>query len=135
MTSDARLMWGLSLVLVPTIVFGGTTLLNVVSGRAYGTPGPPGLAPGQVAYYRAGHAHAGVLLILNLLLQTALDEVTGGLVWPTRIAAFAAPLLVSAGFFGVAHRPALRLFLYAGALCLAWSTLATGVGLLRTLGR
>jgi hypothetical protein len=131
MAPDARLMCGLSLVVVPTVAFGGTTLLNIITGRAYGTPGPPGLTPLQITLYRAGHAHAGVLLILNLLLQVALDDVSGSLVWPTRIAAVAARVLMSAGFFGMAHRPALRLLLYAGVLCVLWATLATGTGLLR----
>lgn len=132
MSSDTRLMCGLSLVLVPTIVFGGTVLLNVVSRGAYGAPGAPTLTPEQTAYYRAGHAHAGVLLILNLFLQLALDGVAGGFVWPTRIAAFAATLLVSGGFFGLAHLPALRLLLYGGAACVVWATLATGIALLRS---
>ena len=132
MSQDSRLMCGLSLILVPTIVFGGTVLLNVVSRGAYGVPGPPALTPEQSAYYRAGHAHAGVLLILSLFLQLALDGVAGGFVWPTRIVAFAAPLLVSAGFFGLAHLPALRLLLYSGALCVVWATLATGIALLRS---
>lgn len=132
MSPDARLMIGISLVLVPTIVLGGTTLLNVVSKGAYGTPGPPNLSPLQQSYYRAGHAHAGVLTLLAILIQIVLDDV-GGDVWLTRVAALAAPLLVSAGFFGVAHVPALRVLLYAGALCVVWATLATGIGLLRSL--
>jgi hypothetical protein len=48
-----------------------------------------------------------------------------------RIAAPAAAVLVSAGFFGVAHMPALRAVLYTGALLLAATTLAVGIGLLR----
>ncbi len=123
-------MCGITLVIVPTIVFGGTTLLNVVSRGAYGTPGPRALTPEQVAFYRAGHAHAGVLAILSLFIQLALDEV-GGSVFPVRVAALAAPILVSAGFFGLAHVPALRVLLYAGVLALVYATLATGVGLLR----
>ena len=132
MSTDARLFCGLSLVIVPTIVFGGTTLLSVVSRGAYGTPGPPNLTPDQVTYYRAGHAHAGVLLILSLLIQLALDNVAGN-VWPTRIIAAASPVLVSAGLFGVAHLPALRVLLYLGAASVAWATLITGIGLLRSL--
>jgi hypothetical protein len=64
MSTDARLMCGISLILVPTIVYGGLTVLGVVSNRAYGAPAPKNLTPAQVAFYRAGHAHAGVLACL-----------------------------------------------------------------------
>src|SRR5262245_25856380 len=63
MSSDARLMCGLTLVLVPTIVYGGLTVLNVITNGMLGTPGPRKLSESQVAFYRAGHAHAGVLTL------------------------------------------------------------------------
>jgi hypothetical protein len=126
-------MLGLSLVVVPTIAFGGATLLGVVSGGSLGAPGPRNLSPVQQSFYRAGHAHAGVLLILSMLVQLALDaaHLDAGLVWAARIAAPAAAVLMSAGFFAVAHVRALRGLLYAGAGCLLFATLTTGVGLLR----
>jgi hypothetical protein len=131
MSRETEIMLGLSLVLVPTIIFGGLTVLGVVSGGAYGTPGPKNLNPAQQAFYRAGHAHAGVLLILSLILQILIDNAhLGVLSWPARVAAPGAALLVSGGFFGVAHLPALRAMLYAGAALLAATTLAVGVGLL-----
>jgi hypothetical protein len=65
MSRDTRLMLGITLLTVPTIVYGGLTMLNIVSGGAYGTPGPSHLTSEQMAYYRAGHAHAGVLMILR----------------------------------------------------------------------
>lgn len=88
MSRDTRLMWGVTLVTVPTIVFGGLAVLGVISGGLYGLPGPAGLTPLQVAFYRAGHAHAGVLLILSLLMQLGLDYVrlrgpgSGRCAWP-----------------------------------------------------
>jgi hypothetical protein len=133
MTRDTRLMWGVTLVTVPTIVFGGLAVLGVVSGGRMGLPGPPDLTPVQVAFYRAGHAHAGVLVILSLLLQLGIDEarMPRGLVWPARIAAPAAAILVSAGFFAAAHVPALAPILYIGALLLTLVTLFVGVALIR----
>jgi len=132
MSDAARFMLGLSLVLVPTIVYGGLTLLGIVSGGRYGAPGPRGLSPAQQALYRAGHAHAGVLLLLSLILQMLVDEANlGSLEWPVRIAAPAAAILVSAGFFGIAHLPALRFVLYAGVLLVVATTLTEGVALLR----
>ena len=72
MSPDARLMCGISLILVPTIVYGGLTILGVISNGAFGMPAPKNLSPSQIAFYRAGHAHAGVLTLLALFLQIAL---------------------------------------------------------------
>ena len=131
MTAATKLMLGLSLIVVPTIIFGGLTLLGVVSDGAFGTPGPRDLTPVQQAFYRAGHAHAGVLLILSLILQISIDHARlGALEWPIRIAAPAAAVLVSGGFFGVAHLPALAVLLYTGAALVAAVTLGVGIGLL-----
>jgi len=133
MSPDARLLCGISLILVPTIVYGGLTVLGVVSNGAYGMPAPKNLSPSQIAFYRAGHAHAGVLTLLALFLQIALDSaaIAPALVWPTRVAAVAAPLLVSGGFFAIAHVRALRAVLYAGAIVVAAATLTVGIGLIR----
>src|SRR5262245_60429406 len=133
MSSDARLMCGLSLILVPTIVYGGLTVLNIVSKGLFGAPGPKNLSPSQIAFYRAGHAHAGVLTLLALFLQLAIDNATLPipLVWPIRVSALAAAIFVSAGFFAVAHVPSLRFILYIGAVLVAATTLTVGVGLIR----
>jgi hypothetical protein len=133
MSRETRLMWGITLITVPTIVFGGLAILGVVSGGRFGLPAPPDLTAAQVVFYRAGHAHAGVLLILSLLLQLGVDQATlpRGLVWPIRIGAPAAAILVSGGFFGVAHLPALAILLYAGAVTLIAVTLAVGIGMVR----
>jgi len=132
MSPDARLMCGISLILIPTIVYGGLTVLSVVSNGAMGTPGPKNLSPPQMAFYRAGHAHAGVLTLLALFLQIGLDyaAIPHSLVWPTRVGAVAAALLVSGGFFAVAHARALRGLLYLGALLVAATTLTVGIGLI-----
>ena len=105
MSPDTRLLCGLSLILIPTIVYGGLTVLGVVSNRLMGIPGPSNLSATQIALYRAGHAHAGVLTLLAMLLQIAIDyaAIPGSLVWPVRVGAIAASILVSGGFFAVAH--------------------------------
>jgi hypothetical protein len=133
MTTEARLFCGLTLILVPTIIYGGLTVLGVVSGGRYGAPAPPDLTPLQVTFYRAGHAHAGVLVLLALFLQLALDHASLplSLIRPLRVAAMAGPLLVSGGFFGLAHFPPLRVLLYLGAATLAVTTVTIGVGLVR----
>src|SRR5438552_12683371 len=100
MSPDTRLMVGLSLILTPTIVYGGLTVLGVVTNRLMGSPGPTNLSPMQIAYYRAGHAHAGVLTLLAMLLQIAVDyaAIPSFLVWPVRVGAIAASILVSGDY-------------------------------------
>lgn len=134
MSPGARLMSGITLVLLPTMVYGGLTVLGVISNGAFGTPGPKNLSPSQVTFYRAGHAHAGVLTLLALFVQIAVDysAIPQPLVWPVRIGAVAAGLLVSGGFFAIAHVPALRALLYLGAALVAATTLVVGIGLIRT---
>ena len=133
MSQDARLMCGISLILIPTIVYGGLTILGVVSNGAFGTPGPKNLSLSQIAFYRAGHAHAGVLTILALFLQIAVDyaAIPNRLVWPVRVGAVAAALLVSGGFFASAHTRAWRGLLYTGVFLVAATTLTVGIGLIR----
>jgi hypothetical protein len=126
MSPDTRLMCGLSLILIPTIVYGGCRLM--------GTPGPSNLSAPQIAFYRAGHAHAGVLTLLALFLQMAVDyaAIPSSLVWPVRVAAIAASILVSGGFFAVAHAQSLRFLLYTGAVLVAATSFTVGVGLMRS---
>jgi hypothetical protein len=134
MAPDTRLMCGLSLILIPTIVYGGLTVLGIVTKRTMGTPGPEGLSNEQIAFYRAGHAHAGVLTLLALFLQIAVESAAfpDSFVWPLRVGAIAASILVSGGFFAAAHARSLRIILYAGALLLAAMTLTVGIGLIRS---
>jgi hypothetical protein len=134
MSHETRWMCGLTLLLVPTIVYGGLTVLGIITRRLMGAPAPENLTPEQITFYRAGHAHAGVLAILSLFLQIAIDYATipTEFRWPLRIGALAAALLVSGGFFGAAHTRALRMLLYLGAAVLTAVTLTVGIGLLRT---
>jgi hypothetical protein len=134
MSPDARLMCGLSLILIPTIVYGGLTVLGLVTEQRFGAPGPRTLELSQISLYRAGHAHAGVLTLLALLLQMTLDYVAlpPSFIWPARISAIAASILVSGGFFALAHSRLLRFVLYAGTLLLAITTLTVGIGLIRS---
>lgn len=132
--SDAtRIMIGVILITVPTVQFGGYFLLTQM-GR--GTAIKSEL---QRAYYRAGHAHAGVLILLALIAQLVVEasSLSSGLQWAVRIGFGLAPILISAGFFGAAPREGtqptrLITLIYAGALILAASLLALGIGLLLT---
>src|SRR5262249_6635671 len=54
---------------LPTVMFGGFSLLRLLTkGRT--------LTPFQVMCFRAGHAHAGVLLLMSLLFYRYLVETT-----------------------------------------------------------
>lgn len=133
MSPDARLMSGIGLILIPTIIYGGLTILGVISNGTFGMPGPRNLTDSQISYYRAGHAHAGVLTLLALFMQIALDyaAIPAGLVWPVRIGVVAGAIFVSGGFFGIAHARAMKHVLYTGVILMVATTLITGIGLIR----
>jgi protein-S-isoprenylcysteine O-methyltransferase Ste14 len=87
----------------------------------------------QWALFRAGHAHAGVWVVLSLVIQALLDSATlsPSVKWLARIAAPLAALAVSGGFFGLAYSSNFTWLLYFGAACLVLTVLLAGVGLLR----
>ncbi len=134
LSREARLVAGLTLLTVPTIMYGGITLLGIL------TKGTAGLAPGglkldetQWALFRAGHAHAGVWVVLSLVIQVLLDAATlpAGLKWLARISAPVAAVGIAGGLFGIAFVQAFRWLLYFGAASLAVAVVLTGIGLVR----
>jgi len=58
--------------------------------------------------------------------------IPSSLVWSLQVGAIAASILVSGGFFAVAHARSLRIVLYTGAVLVAATTLTVGVGLIRS---
>ena len=134
MSDETRIMVGLAFISLPTIAFGGHFLLSILK-RAAGTEG---ITETQRDYFRAGHAHAGVLVLLGIVGQLFLDgsQLDSAVVWALRIGLIAAPLLISGGFFGGAPRttrgaagPLVRL-VTAGAVVLSLSTIGVGISLL-----
>ena len=69
-----------------------------------------------------------------MFVQIALDyaALPPLLVWPVRIGATTASILVSGGFFAVAHMRSFRFVLYTGAALVAVTTLTVGIGLIRS---
>jgi hypothetical protein len=137
LSRESRIVAGLTLLTVPTIMYGGVTLLGILTRGAAGiAPGELELNETQWALFRAGHAHAGVWVVLSLVLQVLLDGATlgRGLKWLARISAPVAAVAISGGFFGIAFVPAFQSLLYLGAVSLAIAVLLTGVGLLRRPG-
>ncbi|MDX2014918.1 MAG: DUF2141 domain-containing protein [Myxococcaceae bacterium] len=135
LSRPARLMAGVTLLTVPTIVYGGLTVLAVVTKNAHGLPPGGGLELSalQQSLFRAGHAHAGALVMLSLVLQALLDSTSlrESTRWAARVTAPAAAVLLSGGFFGIAFQPAFGALLWLGAACLVVSVVVTGVGLVR----
>jgi hypothetical protein len=134
LSRDARLVSGITLLAVPTIQYGGLTLLGLL------TKGTAGLAPAgleldetQWALFRAGHAPAGVFLILSLVVQVLLDAAAlpRGVKWLARVAAPLAAIALPGAFFGLAFDAAFAPLIYFGAACLAFAVIVAGVGLLR----
>jgi hypothetical protein len=137
MTRDARLMSGILLITVPTIQYGGYFLLTSLMDRSSGYTDNPL----RQNFFRAGHAHAGVLVILSLVCQLLADSaaLSDGLMWMVRVGVPLAAILMPMGFFfsmasPTATRPnGVVVLIYLGAISLAISVLTLGVGLLRSL--
>jgi hypothetical protein len=134
MSDAGRWMIAISFISLPTIAFGGYFLLSILRRQA----GTETITAEQNRYFRAGHAHAGVLVTLGIIAQLVLDQsrMSERLVWAMRIALIVAPLLISGGFFGGAPRtadgpaaPLIRL-VPIGAVLVSLTTLGVGIGLL-----
>jgi hypothetical protein len=137
LSRESKIVCGALLIAVPSIMYGGVTLLGLL------TEGAAGLAPGNIelnetqrSLWRAGHAHAGVFVILSLILQLLVDQtgLSSSVKWVARLGAPAASILLPAGFFGLAFIPGFSWLVYLGIICLAASMLITGIGLLKNLG-
>jgi ABC-type thiamin/hydroxymethylpyrimidine transport system permease subunit len=130
-TDDAKTTAGILLLALVAVEYGGTFLLRVVRGAVP-------MTPFQVSFARAGHAHAGVLVILGVLCQVLVDQ-TGASGIQRTLASGGVPLaaiLMPAGFFlssigQHAERPNRFIGLvYAGAVSLAAGAIALGLALL-----
>src|SRR6266700_1293575 len=97
MTREARLMSGIILLTVPTIQYGGyfllTSLMNKNSGYMEN--------PLRQNFFRAGHAHAGVIVILSLICQLLADAalLPDSVTWMVRVGVPLAAILIPLGFF------------------------------------
>src|SRR5919109_2547605 len=94
LSSNSRSTAGVLLLTIVAIEYGGWFMLRVVRGRQPTTPF-------QQAFFRAGHAHAGVLVTLALVGQILADaaRLSGPLALLARNGIWAAAILMSAGFF------------------------------------
>jgi hypothetical protein len=135
MSRDAKVMAAITLFLVPTIMYGGWTLLGILTqGNVGPTAGGLKLSETQWALWRAGHAHAGVWTVLSILLQVLLDStrLSVAVRWLARVCAPLSAVAVSGGFFGLAFSSSFQWLLYIGIITLLVALLTTAVGLLRS---
>jgi len=94
-------------------------------------------------FFRAGHAHAGVIVILSLICQLLADSAVlpVSLLWLVRIGVPISAILISAGFFVSVGPPTTTepnqavALIYIGALVLAIGVVVLGIGLLRPIQR
>jgi hypothetical protein len=137
MSSESRKLAGILLIILPTVVFGGVSILTLlISDPAY--------MQNQLRQdlWRAGHAHAGVLLILSLLALLYVDQaqLSQGVKRFVRSAIPGSAILLPAAFFlsvlsPQATEPNAMIYLaYVGAVLLVLGLLLLGIGLIRRSG-
>lgn len=125
---------GVLLITVPAVAFGGVTLLTFLMRNV------PGYLDNPVrrGLWRAGHAHAGILVLFSLVALIYLDQadLSQGTRTLARLLIVAAPILMPLGFFLSVVRPGdtkpnkLIWLTYLGGASLAVGTLILGIGLL-----
>ena len=134
----SRRLAAVLLVVLPSVMYGGVALLNAL------VHDPSYMAnPLRQNLWRAGHAHAGVLLVLALVALRYVDE--ANLPAPLKPIARSfiplAAILMPAGFFlsmvsSAATAPnSLIALTYLGAGALMIGVVTLGVGLLRSDSR
>lgn len=134
MSPASRRTAGILLVILPTVIVGGVSILSLlISDPAY--------AQNELRQdlWRAGHAHAGVLLILSLVALRYVDEATLSARMKTlvRTAIPASAIFLPAAFFFSVLRPdatepnGFIYLAYVGAVVLIIGLLVLGVGLIR----
>ena len=121
----------ISLLLLVTMEYGGWSLLGFLTGRGR-------LGEFREQFFRPGHAHAGVLLVLSLVYFLYLDR-TGystGVQWIAGLLLLLGIMAQSGGFFlhlalGQKNRSSLgTVVTRTGALLLAAALIVLAIGLL-----
>jgi hypothetical protein len=133
LSSDTRSTAGIILLTIVAVEYGGWFMLRVVRGNQPASDF-------QKAFFRAGHAHAGVLVTLALIGLVLADaaQLSGPLALFARNGIWVAAILMSAGFFlssaggGVTGTNRLIVLLYAGMASLAFGVVSLAIGLLTT---
>jgi hypothetical protein len=137
LSRQSRLISGVLLVTIPTIQYGGTYLLKLLTTHDRNYIENP-LRQGM---FRAGHAHAGVLVILSLVCQLLADAAAPAPAWALWIARLGVPIaavLIPLGFFLSVASPSAESpnawigSLWMGVVTLGASVLTLGILLIRS---
>ena len=131
MSDETRILAGILLLSLVTVETGGLYLVKLWRSSE-------GVTEFQIGFARAGHAHAGVLLVLSLtaLLYADTAGLTGAWNWIARSGVPASAILMPAGFFaasmgrGRTQPNAFIGLVFAGAVVLALGLGSLGIGLL-----
>jgi hypothetical protein len=134
MSPQSRLVAGILLILLPTVEIGGASILSLLIGDPQYTQNDL-----RQDLWRAGHAHAGVWLVLSLVALRYVDEaaLSEGMRWVVRLCLPTAAILMPLAFFlsvlsPEAAEPNGMIYLaYVGGVVLAAGLLVLGVGLIR----
>jgi hypothetical protein len=134
MKRESERLAGIRLIVLPTVVYGGAALLTMLIRDPQYAANPL-----RQDLWRAGHAHAGVLLILSLVALRYVDDASlgNGLKGIVRHSIPLAAILMPAGFFFSVASPAatepssLITLTYAGGVVLAIGVFTLGIGLVR----
>ena len=134
MSPQSRLVAGILLILLPSVEIGGASILSLLIAD-------PSYSQNDLRQdlWRAGHAHAGVWLVLSLVALRYVDEATLSerMRWVVRLSFPAAALLMPLAFFlsvlsPEATEPNAMIYLaYVAGVVLAVGLLVLGVGLIR----
>ncbi|HEY7094616.1 MAG TPA: hypothetical protein VH393_15645, partial [Ktedonobacterales bacterium] len=131
LSADTRTTAGILLLTIVAVEYGGWFMLRIIRGNQSATPF-------QQAFFRAGHAHAGVLVILALVGQILLSatRASGVLALLAGDGIWVAAILIPAGFFfsaagkGVTAPNRWIVLVYVGVGALALGVVALGISLL-----
>src|SRR6266480_2200753 len=102
MSPETRKHAGILIVIIPTVIYGGVSILRfLINDPAYIQN------PLRQDLFRAGHAHAGVLLILSLVALLYIDETNLSKTWRRIVTIFipASAILLPAAFFFSVLKP------------------------------
>jgi len=134
MNSESRRIAGVILLILPSVMIGGVSILTLLIGT-------PEYMQNELRQdlWRAGHAHAGLFLVLTLIALRYVDEavLSAGLKRFVRLSIPSAAILLPMAFFLSVLKPdasepnALIYLAHIGAVVLAGGVIILGIGLLR----
>jgi hypothetical protein len=134
MSPESRRVAGAVLIILPSVMIGGASILSLLVGNPHYI-----MNPIRQDLWRAGHAHAGVLLLLTLMALRYVDEasLSGRLKWFVRLSLPSAAIIMAVGFFFSVMKPhpaepsSIICLTYAGGVLLAAGVVVLGIGLIK----